>query len=59
MKTEVMMKSTRKLASAYGDTGKADFQRGRRGREWWNYQTREYEKMNKRQPVRIYQLEEV
>jgi hypothetical protein len=56
MKTEELMNVKRKDAHAYGNSGKADYNRNRRGREWWNYQTVVYEKMNKCQPVTVYKI---
>jgi len=53
---EKLMNASRSAANAYGDFGKADMQRNRRGRDWWNYQTSLYEKMNKRQPVTVYKI---
>jgi hypothetical protein len=56
LKVEELMNTTRKSANAYGNFGKADYNRNRRGREWWNYQTSVYEKMNKCQPVTVYKI---
>jgi len=53
---EKLMNASRSSANAYGDFGKADRQRNRRGRDWWNYQTSFYEKLNKRQPVTVYKI---
>lgn len=53
---EKLMNASRSAANAYGDFGKADANRNRRGREWWNYQTRLYEKLNKTQPVTVYKI---
>jgi len=50
------MNASRSAANAYGDFGKVDFNRGRRGRELWEQQTRYYEKMNKCQPVTVYKI---
>ncbi|GEM_PF-4120763 len=56
MRIESLMNISRRSCAAYGDSGKADRQRNRRGREWWNYQTALYEKINKRQPVTVYKI---
>lgn len=54
-----LMNSCRKSANAYGDVGKASFSRNKRGFALWDARTREYEKLNKKQPVKVYRLEEV
>ena len=56
MRIEELMNTSRHSCAAYGNKGKANYQRGRRGREWWNHQTALYEKLNKRQPVITYKI---
>ena len=56
MTIEQLMNADRKSCAAYGCFGKANAQRNRRGREWWQYQTALYEKLNKRQPVTVYKI---
>lgn len=53
---EELMNTKRKEAHAYGDYGKADLQRGRRGREISRCRTKEIEKLNKKQPVVSYKI---
>ena len=53
--TEIM-NATRAACAAYGNFGKPERNRGRRGKEWSRARTQELEKLNKQQPVITYRL---
>ncbi len=55
-KTEKLMNASRRAANAYGDRGKADFNRGRRGRDLVAAKVAEYERLNRKQPVTVYKI---
>ena len=53
--TEIM-NATRAACAAYGNFGKPEKNRNRRGKEWSRARTQEIERLNKQQPVITYRL---